>query len=35
MVTMSLKSAKGAFFEHIRRKAMDWDGTDPIRPVTR
>ena len=30
-----ISGAKGAFFEHIRRKAMDWDGTDPIRPVTR
>lgn len=25
---------KGRFFEHIRRKALEWDGSDPIRPVS-
>ena len=24
---------KGRFFDHIRRTAQDWDGTDPIRLV--
>jgi hypothetical protein len=24
---------KGRFFDHIRKAALDWNGTDPIRPV--
>ncbi|HEY4343318.1 MAG TPA: VOC family protein [Parvibaculum sp.] len=24
---------KGKFFEHIRRAAADWDGSEPIRPI--
>ena len=27
--------AKGTFFEHIRNVSADWDGADPIRPVSR
>ena len=30
-----ISGAKGAFFEHIRKAAADWDGSHPIRPVTR
>ncbi|GAK44891.1 conserved protein [Tepidicaulis marinus] len=28
-----ISGAKGAFFEHIRKAALDWDGTDAIRAV--
>jgi hypothetical protein len=28
-----ISGAKGEFFEHIRRKAAEWDGTRPIRPA--
>ena len=28
-----ISGAKGKFFEHIRQAAMDWDGSNPIRPV--
>ena len=28
-----ISGAKGKFFEHIRKAAMAWDGSDPIRPV--
>lgn len=28
-----ISGAKGKFFEHIRKAAIGWDGTDPIRPV--
>jgi hypothetical protein len=28
-----ISGAKGKFFEHIRRVAADWDGSNPIRPV--
>ncbi|NIJ40752.1 hypothetical protein FHS78_001028 [Parvibaculum indicum] len=28
-----ISGAKGKFFEHIRKAAMEWDGSDPIRPV--
>jgi hypothetical protein len=30
-----ISGPKGEFFEHIRRAAVDWDGTNPIRPVRR
>lgn len=30
-----ISGPKGAFFEHIKRVAADWDGADPIRPVRR
>lgn len=30
-----ISGSKGAFFEHIRRAAADWDGGRPIRPVKR
>ena len=30
-----ISGGKGAFFAHVRRAADGWDGTDPIRPVTR
>lgn len=25
-----VSGAKGAFFEHVRRAAVDWDGTNPV-----
>jgi len=28
-----ISGQKGAFFEHIRKVADDWDGSRPIRPV--
>lgn len=28
-----ISGSKGKFFEHIRRIARDWDGSEPIRPV--
>lgn len=28
-----ISGAKGKFFEHIRKAAIDWDGSDPVRPV--
>lgn len=28
-----ISGAKGKFFEHIRKAAADWDGSNPIRPV--
>jgi hypothetical protein len=28
-----ISGGKGKFFDHIRRIARDWDGTDPIRTV--
>jgi hypothetical protein len=28
-----ISGGKGKFFEHIRRAAEGWDGTDPVRPV--
>ena len=28
-----ISGVKGQFFDHIRRVAADWDGTDPIRHV--
>jgi hypothetical protein len=28
-----ISGAKGKFFEHIRKAAIGWDGTDPVRPV--
>lgn len=28
-----VSGSKGQFFQHIRRVAADWDGTDPIRTV--
>lgn len=28
-----VSGAKGKFFEHIRKAAIGWDGTDPVRPV--
>ncbi len=28
-----ISGQKGAFFEHIRKVAADWDGSRPIRPV--
>ena len=28
-----ISGSKGKFFEHIRKAAMDWDGSNPIRPV--
>lgn len=24
---------KGAFFEHVRRSSLDWDGSDPVREM--
>ncbi len=26
-----ISGGKGKFFEHIKRAALDWDGTDPVR----
>ncbi len=28
-----ISGSKGKFFEHIRKAAADWDGSNPIRPV--
>ena len=28
-----ISGAKGKFFEHIRKAAADWDGSNPVRPV--
>jgi len=28
-----ISGGKGAFFDHIRKVAVDWDGTNPVRPV--
>ena len=28
-----ISGTKGPFFEHIRKAAAEWDGTNPIRPV--
>jgi hypothetical protein len=28
-----ISGAKGPFFDHVRKVARDWDGSDPIRPV--
>ena len=28
-----ISGSKGSFFEHIRRVAIGWDGSDPIREV--
>jgi hypothetical protein len=28
-----ISGAKGPFFDHVRKVAHDWDGSDPIRPV--
>lgn len=28
-----VSGVKAQFFEHIRQSAVDWDGSDPIRPV--
>ena len=28
-----ISGAKGQFFEHIRQAALNWDGSNPIRPV--
>lgn len=28
-----ISGAKGQFFQHIRRVAAEWDGTDPIRTI--
>lgn len=28
-----ISGAKGKFFKHIRKAAIGWDGTDPVRPV--
>lgn len=28
-----ISGAKGKFFEHIRKAAIDWDGSDPVRTV--
>jgi len=30
-----ISGSKGAFFEHIRKVAAGWDGSDPIRDVKR
>lgn len=30
-----ISGAKGKFFERIRKAAMEWDGSDPIRVVGR
>lgn len=29
-----ISGGKGRFFEYIRQTAKDWDGKDPIRPIT-
>lgn len=28
-----ISGSKGRFFEHIRKAAIDWDGSDPVRVV--
>ncbi|MEP0707595.1 MAG: VOC family protein [Parvibaculum sp.] len=28
-----ISGAKGQFFEHIRKSAIGWDGSNPVRPV--
>ena len=28
-----ISGSKGQFFEHIRKAAIDWDGSNPVRPV--
>jgi hypothetical protein len=28
-----VSGAKGPFFDHVRKVAQNWDGSDPIRPV--
>lgn len=28
-----ISGSKGKFFEHIRKAAIDWDGSEPVRPV--
>lgn len=28
-----ISGSKGKFFEHIRKAAADWDGSNPVRPV--
>ena len=28
-----ISGSKGRFFDHVRKCALGWDGTDPIRPV--
>lgn len=28
-----ISGPKGAFFEHVRRASIDWDGSDPIRAL--
>jgi len=33
MVELLEMTALAPFFEHIRRTTIDWDGTDPIRPM--
>ncbi|MEQ8377474.1 VOC family protein [Parvibaculum sp.] len=34
VVEMSdISGAKGPFFEHIRKAAIGWDGSNPVRPV--
>jgi hypothetical protein len=30
-----ISGGKGAFFEHVRKAALDWEGAEPIRPVRR
>jgi len=30
-----ISGGKGVFFEHVRKAALDWDGSDAIRPVRR
>jgi hypothetical protein len=30
-----ISGGKGVFFEHVRKAAVDWDGSNPIRPVGR
>jgi hypothetical protein len=28
-----ISGGKGRFFEHVRKRALDWDGNNPIRPI--
>jgi hypothetical protein len=30
-----ISGGKGAFFEHVRKAAVGWDGSDPIRTIPR
>ena len=30
-----ISGGKGAFFDHVRKAAAQWDGSEPIRPVRR